>query len=113
MVLLYLAATCVSCFFSSHATIRRFELLALLLFAVVYQFYAVALFSVGCVFAALLSAILFVHFKFGRHQQCQTEGRGCGGACCCSGNSMIGQVRAAVGLGTPSHPCTEPRHAER
>ena len=66
VMLLYLAATCVSCFFSSNATIRLFGALALLLFGVAYGFFAVALFSVWCFFAALLSAIIFVHFKFGR-----------------------------------------------
>ena len=65
-MLLYVAATCVSCFFSSIATVRLFGVLALLLFAVAYGFFAVALFSVWCFFAALLSAIIFVHFKFGR-----------------------------------------------
>lgn len=65
VMLLYLAATCVSCFFSSNATIRLFGVLALLLFAAAYGFFAVALFSVWCFFAALLSAIIFVHFKFG------------------------------------------------
>jgi hypothetical protein len=67
VMLLYLAATCVSCFFSSSATIRLFGALALLLFAVAYGFFAVALFSVWCFFAALLSVIIFVHFKYGRH----------------------------------------------
>ena len=66
VMLLYLAATCVSCFFSSNATIRLFGALALVLFVVAYGFFAVALFSVWCFFAALLSAIIFVHFKFGR-----------------------------------------------
>ena len=66
VMLLYLAATCVSCFFSSNATIRLFGALALMLFVVAYGFFAVALFSVWCFFAALLSAIIFVHFKFGR-----------------------------------------------
>ena len=66
VMLLYLVATCVSCFFSSNATIRLFGALALLLFGVAYGFFAVALFSVWCFFAALLSAIIFVHFKFGR-----------------------------------------------
>ena len=66
VMLLYLAATCVSCFFSSNATIRLFGALALVLFVVAYGFYAVALFSVWCFFAALLSAIIFVHFQFGR-----------------------------------------------
>ena len=66
VMLLYLAATCVSCFFSSNATIRLFGALALVLFVVAYGFFALALFSVWCFFAALLSAIIFVHFKFGR-----------------------------------------------
>lgn len=65
VMLLYLMATCVSCFFSSAATVRVFGMLALLLFAFAYGFYAVALFSVWCFFAAILSAIIFVHFKFG------------------------------------------------
>jgi hypothetical protein len=65
VMLLYVAATCVSCFFSSIATIRIFGVLALLLFAVAYGFFAVALFSVWCFFAALLSAIIFVYFKYG------------------------------------------------
>ena len=65
VMLLYVAATCVSCFFSSSATVRLFGILALLLFVVAYGFFAVALFSVWCFFAALLSAIIFVHFKFG------------------------------------------------
>ena len=47
------------------ATVRLFGLLALLLFVVAYGFFAVALFSVWCFFAALLSAIIFVHFQFG------------------------------------------------
>ena len=66
VMLLYLAATCVSCFFSSSATVRLFGALALLLFALAYGFFALALFSVWCFFAALLSAIIFVHFQFGR-----------------------------------------------
>ena len=66
VMLLYLAATCVSCFFSSSATVRIFGALALLLFALAYGFFAVALFSVWCFFAALLSAIIFVHFQFGQ-----------------------------------------------
>ena len=66
VMLLYVAATCVSCFFSSIATVRLFGLLALVLFAVAYGFFAVALFSVWCFFAALLSAIIFAHFQFGR-----------------------------------------------
>ncbi len=65
VMLLYLAATCVSCFFSSNATIRLFGVLALLLFGVAYGFFALALFSVWCFFAAVLSSIIYLHFRFG------------------------------------------------
>jgi hypothetical protein len=61
---LYLAATCVSCFFSSHKIINIFGILALLLFMVAYWFYTVAFFSVWCFFAAILSVVIYVHFKF-------------------------------------------------
>lgn len=66
VMLLYLAATCVGCFFSSIATIRLFGTLALFLFGIAYGFFAVALFSVWCFFAAVLSSIIYVHFRFGR-----------------------------------------------
>jgi hypothetical protein len=66
VMLLYLAATCVSCFFSSNATIRLFGVLALLLFGVAYGLFAVALFSVWCFFAAALSSIIYLHLRFGR-----------------------------------------------
>lgn len=66
VMLLYLAATCVSCFFSSDATVRIFGALALILFVLAYGFFAVALFSVWCFFAAVLSSIIYVHFRFGR-----------------------------------------------
>ncbi len=61
---LYLVATCVSCFFSSEATVRLFGVLALLLFGVAYGFFSLALFSVWCFFAAVLSSIIYVRFRF-------------------------------------------------
>ena len=63
---LYLLATCVSCFFSSDATVRLFGVLALLLFGVAYGFFSLALFSVWCFFAAVLSSIIYARFRFGR-----------------------------------------------
>ncbi len=65
VMLLYLAATCVSCFFSSHATVRLFGTLALILFGIAYGFFALALFSVWCFFVAVLSVIIYGHFRFG------------------------------------------------
>jgi len=62
---LYLAATCASCFFSSHRMINIFGVLAWLLFLVAFWFYTVAFFSVWCFFAAILSIVIYLHFKYG------------------------------------------------
>lgn len=64
MMLLYLAATCASCFFSSYRVVRVFGGAALMLFGVSVWFYTEAFFSVWCFFAALLSLIIFLHFRF-------------------------------------------------
>lgn len=64
VMMLYLAATCVGSFFSSHRMINIFGALALLLFMVAYWFYTVAFFSVWCFFAAILSAVIYLHFLF-------------------------------------------------
>jgi hypothetical protein len=61
----YLAATCVAPLFSSHRIIKIFGVLALLLFMVAYWYYTVAFFSVWCFFAAVLSGVVYLHFKFG------------------------------------------------
>ena len=58
----YVAATCIGSFFSSHKIVNVFGISALLLFAIAYWFYAVALFSVWCFFSALLSIIIHFHF---------------------------------------------------
>lgn len=68
MMALYLAATCVGCFFSSHKLINLFGVLALLLFMVAYWFHAVAFFSVWCFFAAILSVVIYLHFKLGNER---------------------------------------------
>ncbi|MEW5757744.1 MAG: DUF6629 family protein [Pseudomonadota bacterium] len=65
VMVLYLAATCVGSFFSCHKMINIFGGLALLLFVVAYWFYTVAFFSVWCFFAAILSAVIYLHFLFG------------------------------------------------
>jgi hypothetical protein len=64
VLLLYIVATCVSGFFSSHKMINIFGVLALLLFIVSYWFYTVAFFSVWCFFSAILSVVIYLHFKF-------------------------------------------------
>lgn len=60
---LYLAATCIAPLFSSHIRIRIFGILTFLLFIVAAWFYTEALFSVWCFFAAILSVIIYLHFK--------------------------------------------------
>ena len=63
---LYLAATCVSCFFSSHTFVRLFGILALLSFIAAAVVHARALVSIWCFFAALLSVLIYLHLRF-RH----------------------------------------------
>lgn len=64
MIVLYLAATCVSAFFSSHKFVNLFGALALVSFITAYVIYAHALVSVWCFFAALLSILMYVHMRF-------------------------------------------------
>ena len=68
MVVLYLAATCVGSFFSSHKLINIFGVLALLLFMAAYWIHTVAFFSIWCFFAAILSAVIYLHFKLGKQR---------------------------------------------
>lgn len=68
VMVLYLAATCAGAFFSSHKIINIFGVLALLLFVVAYWFHAVAFFSIWCFFAAILSAVIYLHFRLGRQR---------------------------------------------
>jgi hypothetical protein len=63
VLMLYVTATCAGAFFSSHKTINLFGFMSLFLFVVAYWFYKVAFFSVWCFFAAILSAIIYLHFK--------------------------------------------------
>lgn len=64
VIVLYVAATCVSAFFSSHKFVNLFGALALLSFIAAYAIYAHALVSVWCFFAALLSILMYVHMRF-------------------------------------------------
>ena len=65
---LYLLAATVSPMFSSHRLVKVFGVLALLSFAAAYGFYATWFISVWCFFAALLSAVIYLHFALqGRH----------------------------------------------
>lgn len=63
LLALYVAATCVSAFFSSSRMINLFGVMALLSFIAAYWFYTAAFFSVWCFFSAILSTVIFLHFK--------------------------------------------------
>ncbi|HEY8326889.1 MAG TPA: DUF6629 family protein [Rhodanobacter sp.] len=59
---LYLMATSVSFVLSTHRAVRLFGVLVLLSFGAAYAFYAIWFISVWCFFAALLSALVYLHF---------------------------------------------------
>ena len=59
---LYLLSTTVSPILSTHRMVMVFGVLALLSFGAVYFFYAIWFISVWCFFAALLSAVVYLHF---------------------------------------------------
>ncbi len=59
---LYLMSTTLSPILSTHRVVKVFGVLALLSFAAAYFFYAIWFISVWCFFAALLSAVVYLHF---------------------------------------------------
>lgn len=59
---LYLLSTALSPILSTHRMVKVFGVLALSSFAAAYAFYATWFISVWCFFAALLSAIVYLHF---------------------------------------------------
>jgi len=61
MMVAYVVATCIVCFFSTHRMIQLFGLMVLAFFFVSWWFYTEALFSVWCFFAAILSGIIYMH----------------------------------------------------
>ncbi len=59
---LYLLSIIVGLLLSTYRTVKVFGILALLSFATAYYFYATWFISVWCFFAALLSAVVYLHF---------------------------------------------------
>ncbi len=59
---LYLLSATTSPLFSTHRMVKAFGALALLAFGAAYYFYAQWFISVWCFFAALLSAVVYLHF---------------------------------------------------
>ena len=62
-MILYVLATCVSSFLSSCKTIRWFGAAVFVALLGAYAFYAFWFISVWCFFAAILSAIVLMHFR--------------------------------------------------
>ena len=61
---LYVGATCLSCFFSSHGFLKLFGVLALLSLISAYLLHVRALVSLWCFFAAILSLLIYIHLRF-------------------------------------------------
>lgn len=61
---LYVGATCFSCFVSSHGFLRLFGVLALISLTAAYLLHVQALVSLWCFFAAILSLLIYFHFRF-------------------------------------------------
>ena len=59
---LYLLSTTISPILSTYRIVKVFGVLALLAFAAAYFFFAMWFISVWCFFAALLSAVIYLHF---------------------------------------------------
>lgn len=68
----YLAATCISLFFSSHKVVVTFGAVALLSFVAAYGFYTLWFISVWCFFAAILSGVIYLYFRKRSHSRLVT-----------------------------------------
>ena len=66
---LYLLTTTVSPILSTHRMAKVFGVFALLSFVAAYYFYATWFISVWCLFAAILSATIFLHFAAQRDER--------------------------------------------
>jgi hypothetical protein len=73
---LYLLSTAVGPLLSTHRMVVVFGVLALLSFGAAYAFYATWFISVWCFFAALLSAMIYLHIaQHGRERSTPTRAR--------------------------------------
>jgi hypothetical protein len=68
-ITLYLMSTTLSPIVSTHRTVKVFGVLALLSFGAAYFFYTTWFISVWCFFAALLSAVVYLHFVLRRAER--------------------------------------------
>jgi len=63
IILIYLATTCFSLLISSDTALKSFGVAASLFLLIAYAFYDFAFVSVWCFFAAVLSVIIYYHFR--------------------------------------------------
>ena len=70
MLVVYLLATCVTGLFSSHRCINAFGVLTFVLAVAAYQVSVKTFVSVWCLFAAVLSLLIYAHFS-GPMQACR------------------------------------------
>lgn len=73
---LYLLSTALSPLLSTHRMVVVFGVLALLSFGAAYAFYATWFISVWCFFAALLSAVIFLHFGMREQERSRSTDNG-------------------------------------
>ena len=64
ILIFYVAATCISCFFSSHGFVKLFGACMFISFMIAYFVHVRALVSIWCFFAAILSLLIYSHFRF-------------------------------------------------
>ena len=63
-MILYFTTTCISCFFSSHGFIRVLGVLLVLSLIGAQIAHSVALVSIWCFFAEILSLLVYLHLRF-------------------------------------------------
>lgn len=70
---LYLTATCLCCLFSSANMVKVFGAALFVSFLIALQSFSATFFSVWCFFAAILSVIVYLHFRY-RRTACAARG---------------------------------------
>ena len=78
---LYLLSTALSPLLSTHRMVGVFGALALLSFGAAYAFYATWFISVWCFFAALLSAVVYLHFGMHERERRRSTGNSLSAHC--------------------------------
>ena len=68
IIAIYLIATCGSCLFSSHKIINMFGVIILFSFGIAAWFFIETFLSVWCFFSAILSILVYWHFKNEKHR---------------------------------------------